>query len=188
MIINKKDAERFDLKNIIDILKKYKNTTILILFIFLASVIVIHSSGVFSPKTESYIRFDDFKTPTVNIKYTYHNDKIIKQEAMISTPYDLLKKTKIQTENSYSGIEDQLKNIKGISVTTKFEEGVVLEKVIVNFNKVSKADLKRYQKIMKKDEIPVNLEKSMKASEKLLKKVRFLSLQDYSDKKEEQQP
>lgn len=176
------------MRKIIDILKKYKNTTILILFIFLASAILIHSSGFFSPKSESYIRFDDFKRPTVNIKYIYHNDKIIKQESMISTPYNLLNKTKLQTENSYSGIEEELKNIKGISVTTKFEESVVLENVIANFNKLSKSDLKRYQKIMGKNDIPVDLEKSRKESEKLLKKAGFLGLDDYYDKKEEQQP
>lgn len=175
------------MRKIINILKKYKNTTILILFIFLASAILIHSSGFFSPKSEIYIRFDDFKRPTVNIKYTYHNDKIIKQESMISTPYDLLKKTKLQTENSYSGIEEELKNIKGISVTTKFEESVVLENVIANFNKLSKSDLKRYQKIMAKNGVPSSSSNSLKESEKLLKSEGFLSFEEYNNKKEEQQ-
>ncbi len=39
-----------------------------------------------------------------------------------------------------------------------------------------------------KKDIPVNLEKSRKESEKLLKKAEFLGLDDYYDKKEEQQP
>lgn len=176
------------MSKIINTVKKYKKTSLLILVILLVIAFIITVSVLFSSKNESYIRYDDFKTPTRIIKYTYHNDKVIKQESSISTPYNLLKKTQEQAKFSYSGVSGQLKNIKGISSTIDFEKSVVLEKVMVNFNAVSKNDLKKYQQIMAENGVPISSSNSLKESEKLLKSDGFLSFEEYNNKKEEQQP
>ncbi len=122
-----------------------------------------------------------FKTPTRYVTYTYRNDKIIKQNTTVSTPY-------INKRNgNYLSVTDKLKNISGIITTKKYEKSVIFETIGVDFHKLSKKNLNRYQKVMAEIDIPVSTDLNLKNSTKLLEKKGFLTAEKYQELKEDKE-
>lgn len=65
-------------------IKKYKNSIIIILGIFLLIVVIFRIYLTVSIAKAEFIHYDDFKTPTRYVTYTHRNDKIIKQNTTVS--------------------------------------------------------------------------------------------------------
>lgn len=163
-------------------IKKYKNSIIIILGIFLLIVVIFRIYLTVSIAKAEFIHYDDFKTPTRYVTYTYRNDKIIKQNTTVSTPY-------INKRNgNYSSVTDKLKNISGIRTTKKYEKSVIFETIEVNFNKLSKNNLNRYQEIMSEIDTPITTDLNLKNSTKLLEKQGFLTAEKYQELKEDKEP
>ena len=162
-------------------IKKYKNSIIIILGIFLLIAVIFRIYQTVSVAKEEFIHYDDFKTPTRYVTYNYRNDKIIKQKTTVSTPYIN------KRDGEHSDITDKLKNISGIRTTKKYEKSIIFETIEVNFNKLSKNNLNRYQKIMAEIDIPVSADLNLKNSMKLLEKKGFLTTEKYQELKEDKE-
>lgn len=162
-------------------IKKYKKSIIIILGIFILLAVIFRIYLTVSMAKAEFIHYDGFKTPTRYVTYTYRNDKIIKQKTTVSTSY-INKK-----DDKHSDITDKLKNISGIQTTKKYEKSVIFETIEVDFNKLSKNNLKRYQKIMAEIDTPVGADLNLKSSTKLLERKGFLTAEKYQELKEDNQ-
>ena len=89
---------------------------------------------------------------------------------------------------NYSSVTDKLKNISGIRTTKKYEKSVIFETIEVNFNKLSKNNLNRYQEIMSEIDTPITTDLNLKNSTKLLEKQGFLTAEKYQELKEDKEP
>lgn len=163
-------------------IKKYKKSIIIILGILILIAVIFRIYLTVSVAKSEFIHYDDFKTPTRYVTYTYRNDKIIKQNTTVSTSYIN------KRDGKHSDITDKLKNISGIQTTKKYEKSVIFETIEVNFNKLSKNNLKRYQKIMSEIDTPISIDLNLKNSTKLLEKKGFLTAEKYQELKENNEP
>ncbi|MFK5277061.1 hypothetical protein ACI3RH_09480 [Lactococcus lactis] len=77
--------------------------------------------------------------------------------------------------------------MSGIQTTKKYEKSVIFETIEVDFNKLSKNNLKRYQKIMAEIDTPVGADLNLKSSTKLLERKGFLTAEKYQELKEDNQ-
>lgn len=163
-------------------IKKYKKSIIIILGILILIAVIIRIYLTVSVAKAEFIHYDDFKTPTRYVTYTYRNDKIIKQNTTVSTSYIN------KRDDKHSDITDKLKNISGIRTTKKYEKSVIFETIEVNFNKLSKNNLNRYQEIMSEIDTPITTDLNLKNSKKLLEKQGFLTAEKYQELKEDKEP
>lgn len=162
-------------------IKKYKKSIIIILGILILIAVIIRIYLTVSVAKAEFIHYDDFKTPTRYVTYTYRNDKIIKQNTTVSTSYIN------KRDDKHSDITDKLKNISGIRTTKKYEKSVIFETIEVNFNKLSKNNLNRYQEIMSEIDTPITTDLNLKNSTKLLEKQGFLTAEKYQELKEDKE-
>lgn len=162
-------------------IKKYKKSIIIILGILILIAVIIRIYLTVSVEKAEFIHYDDFKTPTRYVTYTYRNDKIIKQNTTVSTSYIN------KRDDKHSDITDKLKNISGIRTTKKYEKSVIFETIEVNFNKLSKNNLNRYQEIMSEIDTPITTDLNLKNSTKLLEKQGFLTAEKYQELKEDKE-
>lgn len=156
-----------------------KKILIISICIIVFIIAVLGVSGKFSSKKTTYMYYDNFKTPSIKIDYVYRGDKIIKQDTTISTSYTSLKASKESLKKTYKGLSEKYKNIEGVKTSINYEQSVILEKIEVNYNKISSKALKNYHAPIQNGGLPANKPVSLEKSIKELKQHNFIDSKTY---------
>ncbi len=169
--------------------RKYRRPFIFILAIplMIFACYLMAGKSSFTIQEEKWFHYDNFETPTRTVVLQYHGEQVTGYSIELSTMYQRIHlNNKEEAKKNYHGVAQKFKGKQGIKTKEKFEQSVVIEKVIFNFSEMSKESFGTSDDKWILGELPPkNL--SLKKAQNTLKNGGFLLQKDYFLKKEKQE-
>lgn len=157
-----------------NVLRRYRIIIVPAFYLLIMIILTVVVSGKLSRKTISYMYYNELKTPSINIEYIYTGNSIKLQKNIISTSYNSLGTSREEAQKNYVGLAKKYKKIKGIKTNITFEQSVIYETIIIDYEKISNKDLSNYQGPIEKGELPKSKPVNLKVSEETLVRYGFI--------------
>ncbi|XBG73675.1 DUF1307 domain-containing protein [Enterococcus cecorum] len=102
-------------------------------------LLIVGEKSSFTIQEEKWFHYDNFETPTRTVVLQYHGEQVTGYSIELSTMYQRIHlNNKEEAKKNYHGVAQKFKGKQGIKTKEKFEQSVVIEKVIFNFSEMSK--------------------------------------------------